>query len=190
MGCGRGAVFSIRPDWSRYAFLVEWESADAAQAFYRGADWQRAEKSAGSQHHLLLQPFHSKGLWDGKPRFSEKAGPLKSDLMAVITRADLKPWKLRSFFSYARKATLALNGQQGLRFSLGMGEWPFVRQATFSIWDSAEAMKGYAYQNQAHIDAMRSKNQQRWYGEEMYARFGILKENRESASALWEQTNL
>ena len=97
--------------------------------------------------------------------------------MAVLTRADVKLWKIRSFSRHAADTSAAVAGHPGMQFSLGMGEWPFVRQATFSIWDTDEAMKAYAYKNTTHIAAMRGKNKEQWYGEELYARFAIAAES-------------
>ncbi len=188
MGCGQGAVFSVKPDWSRYAYLFQWESEAAAKAFFAGRQWQEIEGRAAQNKNWLLQPIHAKGLWDGKPRFGEIASsPLPADLtaMAVITRADLKPWKFRSFGKYAQTATDALAGHPALQYSLGMGELPFVRQATFSVWDSAEAMKAYAYKTPEHRQAMKGKKEHGWYGEELYARFGVLGSSENGAEELF-----
>ncbi len=179
MGCGRGPVFSVRPDWGRYAFLFHWESAEVAKDLFASAQWQRLESSAESALHWHLSPLHSKGLWDGKPRFEPSGSVVSGEenpLFAVITRADLKPWRLRSFGAFARKATDALNRHSGVRYTLGMGELPFVRQATFSVWDGSEAMKSYAYRDADHKAAMKGKKTHGWYGEEMYARFAVVRQ--------------
>lgn len=98
----------------------------------------------------------------------------------MLTRADVKLWKIRSFSKHAAKTSAAVAGHPGMQFSLGMGEWPFVKQATLSIWDTEEAMKAYAYKNTTHIAAMRGKNKEQWYGEELYARFAIPAESERS----------
>ena len=187
MGCGKGAVFSVKPDWSRYAYLFQWEDEAAAKTFFAGKQWQSIEGSAEQTKNWQLQPIHAKGLWDGKERFQDaRPNPLPAEVitMAVITRADLKPWKFRSFGKYAQTATDALAGHPALQYSLGMGELPFVRQATFSVWDSAEAMKAYAYKNPQHREAIKGKKEHGWYGEEMYARFGVVGESEVGAEGL------
>jgi heme-degrading monooxygenase HmoA len=190
MGCGQGAVFSVKPDWSRYAYLFQWENEAAAKEFFAGKQWQEIEGHATQNRNWHLQPIHAKGLWDGKPRFQEEESaplPAETTSMAVITRADLKPWKFGSFGKYAQTATDALAGHLALQYSLGMGELPFVRQATFSVWDSAEAMKAYAYKTPEHREAMKGKKKHDWYGEEMYARFGVLGESEKGAEGLFSQ---
>ncbi len=186
MGCGQGAVFSVKPDWSRYAYLFQWENEAAGKAFFAGKQWQEIESRAEKTKNWQLRPIHAKGLWDGKERFQESAGGTMTTTktMAVITRADLKPWKFGSFGKYAQTATDALAGHPALQYSLGMGELPFVRQATFSVWDSAEAMKAYAYKNPEHRQAIKGKKEHGWYGEEMYARFGVVGESEVGAAGL------
>jgi heme-degrading monooxygenase HmoA len=177
MGCGKGAVFSVGPDWGRYAFLSIWNSEESAINAFQHPRWCRAQSGAESNLHLSLLPVSSHGKWDGGDPFQPTQPAAESSRTAVLTRADVKPWKIRSFSRHAATTSAAVENHEGLQFSLGMGEWPFVRQATFSIWDSKEAMKVYAYKNSTHIAAMRGKNKENWYGEELYARFTVLAES-------------
>jgi heme-degrading monooxygenase HmoA len=177
MGCGKGAVFSVAPDWGRYAFLSIWDSSEDASGAFLHPRWQRAQSRAESSLHLQLLPLSSHGKWDGGDPFQPVLPSADAVRMAVLTRADVKPWKIRSFSKHAAKTSAAVANHPGLQFSLGMGEWPFVRQATFSIWDGEEAMKTYAYKNSTHIAAMRGKNKEQWYGEELYARFAVAAES-------------
>ena len=177
MGCGKGAVFSVTPDWGRYAFLTVWDSEENAAKAFQHPKWRHAQGLAESNLHLRLHPISSHGKWDGSDPFEPVQPTAEAVRTAVLTRADVKWWKIRSFSRHAATTSAAVEGHPGLQFSLGMGEWPFVRQATFSIWDSAEAMKAYAYKNSTHIAAMRGKNKEKWYGEELYARFAVVTES-------------
>jgi len=49
-----------------------------------------------------------------------------------------------------------------------------VRQATFSVWDSARAMQDYAYKDARHREVIQLTRREQWYGEELFARFRVL----------------
>jgi heme-degrading monooxygenase HmoA len=51
---------------------------------------------------------------------------------------------------------------------------PWIKQATFSIWQSKAAMKQFAYQMKEHAEVIRKTRQDNWYSEEMFIRFKIL----------------
>ena len=178
MGCGQGAVFSIAPDWGRYALLTEWESTAAFHAFTQSPAYQRLAAQSDTGKHLQLQAIHTKGCWDGKQPFQAVTAaetPLNTPLL-VLTRANIRLSKIRTFWKHSFVTSEAIEGSPGLQYSLGMGELPFIRQATLSIWDNAESMKQYAYRNPAHIAAMQSKKAHGLFTEEMFVRFAVLQQ--------------
>ncbi|MCA1656550.1 MAG: monooxygenase, partial [Actinobacteria bacterium] len=67
-----------------------------------------------------------------------------------------------------------LHTAAGLRLAVGIGEAPVGLQGTFSVWDSAAALNGFAYAGAAHAAVVRRTAQEGWYAEELFARFAVL----------------
>ena len=68
-----------------------------------------------------------------------------------------------------------MNSADGLITSIGIGELPFIKQATFSIWQSKEKMKHFAYQMHQHTEVIKKTRDEKWYSEDMFVRFKPLK---------------
>ena len=64
-----------------------------------------------------------------------------------------------------------LRDQPGLRLAVGIGEAPVGLQGTFSLWDSAAALRRFAYAGAAHSAVIARTAPERWYAEELFARF-------------------
>ncbi|MBV9988881.1 MAG: hypothetical protein JO301_14475 [Chitinophagaceae bacterium] len=120
-----------------------------------------------------MQPVEGHGSWDGQQCFGEL--PRQSgykEQIAVLTRATIRTGKLRRFWKHAAQAAPA-PGIPGYRGSIGIGEMPWIKQATFSIWESSQHLKAWAYQSAAHSDVIRKTRSENWYSEEMFVRFAI-----------------
>ena len=48
------------------------------------------------------------------------------------------------------------------------------QQATLSIWNSVEDVKKFAYKNRTHSNIIKKTRDQKWYSEDLFARFHIL----------------
>lgn len=68
-----------------------------------------------------------------------------------------------------------MNHAEGLLTSVGFGEIPFLKQATISVWQSAEYMKKFAYKQSEHASVIKKTRQQNWYSEELFARLKPIK---------------
>ena len=94
--------------------------------------------------------------------------------VAVITRATLRPSRLIAFWKSVPSASAAIENAAGVQYFKGIGEWPFVQQATLSLWDSFEAVKKFAYRDQTHAKIIKKTRSQQWYSEDLFARFHVL----------------
>jgi hypothetical protein len=61
----------------------------------------------------------------------------------------------------------------GLELTIGIGEAPIGLQGTFSLWRSAAALNEFAYRRPAHTDVIQRTDRERWYAEELFARFAV-----------------
>ncbi len=173
MGCGKNGTFDKNPDWNQWAILTVGENPSANTIPFIN-NWFNLFKAEVST--LTLQPIEGHGTWDGKEVFGKL--PKQSDYegsIAVLTRATIRLSKLKSFWSNVDRVAQQMNGAQGLITSVGIGEVPFLKQATLSVWESKEHMKNFAYKMHEHADVIRKTKKENWYSEEMFVRFIPLK---------------
>ena len=186
LGSGQDLGFSLKPNFNRYGLLSVWENKSAAQTFF-ASNLPFSEYLQHTNEHwtVWLQPIQVHGLWDGINPFSEAGATLKTDgPIAALTRATIHLQALPSFWKHVPQTSQALKEATGLLCSIGLGELPFIRQATFSIWENAEALKNYAYINAHHKEVIRRTREENWYKEELFARFVPLK-----SEGLWNARN-
>ena len=133
-------------------------------------------QKSSSIRTLKMLPVKSHGLWSGQNPFTEqKPTTIDSELpVAVITRATLRPSRLIAFWKSVPSASAAIENATGVQYFKGIGEWPFVQQATLSLWDSFEAVKKFAYRDQTHANIIKKTRSQQWYSEDLFARFHVL----------------
>jgi hypothetical protein len=174
LGTGTGRTFTLRDaDPHRWALLTVWDDEAAAAAFDNGhvvGGWRRI---AEEEWTARLRPLSSRGRWSrrepfGSPRPEPWEGPV-----AAITRARLAPARARRFWRAVPPVSAELHRTPGLLLALGIGEAPFGLQGTFSLWRSSAALTRFAYQGAAHLDAVRRTGPERWYAEELFARFAL-----------------
>ncbi|MBC7866156.1 MAG: DUF3291 domain-containing protein [Gloeobacteraceae cyanobacterium ES-bin-316] len=190
MGSGKNGTFDKTPDWQQWAVLTIRSSEFETDPLVKHeADQQHFNKEVlGSfiakwcsffkceTYTLLLDPVESHGLWDGKKVFGNM--PLKSEFngrIAVLTRATIRLKKLRYFWQNVAPVAERMSSARGFLFSAGVGEIPWIKQATFSVWQSKEDMKTFAYGMKEHAEVIKKTRKQDWYSEEMFTRFKIVK---------------
>ena len=180
LGTGGGSGFSLSPDFSTYAFLGVWnDRSQYNDCMNEHPVFLQYKEKASSQRELVLSPVNSHGKWSGKNPFKTPENPKSSfedsNLKAVvITRATLRWNRLLSFWKAVPAASRAINNAQGVSYFKGIGELPFIQQATVSIWESFEAVNTFAYKGKEHATIVKETKQKKWYKEDLFSRFFLI----------------
>jgi hypothetical protein len=172
MGCGKNGTFDKHPDWNQWAILIVYEGPTPISIHFINR-WFKIFKAEVSI--LSLQPIEGHGTWDGKEVFGKL--PKQTDYagsVAVLTRATIRLSKLKAFWSNVDGVAKQMEGAEGLITSLGIGEVPFIKQATFSVWKTKADMKNFAYKMNEHAEVIKKTRKEDWYKEEMFVRFRIV----------------
>jgi hypothetical protein len=184
LGTGRGRTMTLSADLRRWALFAVWDDEGALDEFLSSSEIPRRWREQGAETYTVrLAPIRAKGTWGGQnpvsgppglgrgPRHRLTPAPHPSgEPVAILTRASIRPSRLRAFYSSIRPPARELIDAQGLLASVGIGEWPVARQATFSIWRSLEDVRAYS-RAPAHAEVIRRTRADRWYSEELFARF-------------------
>jgi len=182
MGSGKNGTFDIMPDFNQWAIMVFYEAEKYHEAdlkpllgnFILG--WWKFFKA--DTRYFLLEPYAGHGTWDGNTFVDPKNKTADPEgKIAVLTRATIRLSRLKHFWTAVPKTADQLEANKGFIYSIGIGEIPFIKQATFSVWESIEDMKAFAYKKMAHQDVIRRTRKESWYSEEMFLRFRILRDN-------------
>ena len=186
LGTGRGETMTLSADLRRWALFAVWEDEAALDAFLAASEIPARWTSLGAERYSVrLEPLRAHGAWGGKnplagatePRGGGAVPVPASDPLvapgpiAVLTRARIRLRRLRAFYGAIEPPARALGDARGRLASVGVGEWPLARQATFSLWRSAEDIQAYAYGDPAHREVLRRTREEDWYAEELFARF-------------------
>lgn len=171
MGSGAGTGFSLRPDFSAYAFLGVWEDIAAANTFFTESPVMDGfVRHSAEQWTVFMRAIKARGTWNGVEPFEPVPATEETSALAVITRASIRRGKAMTFWRDVPEVSRSFDGAEGLLFSKGVGELPGVEQATFSVWRDLDAMRAYAYQGESHREVIRKTREIGWYSEDMFAR--------------------
>jgi hypothetical protein len=179
MGSGRNGTFDLVPDLQQWAIILVHKNN------FKQLDKTRLTGSGfiNSYHSLfnakltafLLEPIEGHGLWNGKEVFGSLPKQTRYEgSIAVLTRATIRLSQLKAFWKNVPAVNRHMKSARGLLQSFGIGEIPFIKQATFSTWTGKQAMKDFAYGMQDHKEVIRKTHSEKWYSEEMFVRFKIL----------------
>jgi len=183
VGTGRNGTFDKNPDWQQFGvFSVSEEIPSMESARY--ADWRKAyygsfidrywNWAGAATGSFILEPILSHGSWNGRELFSQAKGKEDGGPVAVLTRATIRFSRAREFWAGVPAIQAQMKQAPGLLYSVGIGEMPYLRQATFSVWENLTAMKSFAYRMQEHREVIQRTRDRNWYSEEMFTRFRVL----------------
>lgn len=176
MGSGKNGTFSLQPDWQQWGTITVWNTMQESERFHKesflSAWWKLF---CFEKLNILCTPLASHGQWDGNDPFkTDSYDKNHTGQVAVLTRASIRFSKLKQFWSNVDPVSKIMSQASGYITSFGIGEAPFFRQATFSVWDSMDSMKAFAYQSREHAEVIKKTRQEDWYSEELFARFKIV----------------
>lgn len=185
LGCGRSGSFDLNPDWRQYAIFSVSDSENVMpfntaqyeewKKNYYGKFISRWWRFFGCETRtIILEPTLSHGKWSGVELFPNAKNNQAEGPVAVLTRATIRASKAMDFWKNVGPIQKIMPGTPGLLFSVGIGEIPVLKQATFSIWENAEKMKSFAYSMHHHREVINKTRSRDWYSEEMFTRFRII----------------
>jgi hypothetical protein len=172
MGSGKNGTFDIHPDLNQWALLFTAKDINTPAPKFFYTYWKFFNCDI---KEFLLEPIEGHGLWDRKKVFGELYQQSNEGVpIAVLTRATIKLNRLKNFWKNVDSVAGKMPSAQGLVISYGIGELPWIKQATFSVWQNKKAMKDFAYNKNEHTEVIRKTRNENWYKEEMFVRFRIL----------------
>ncbi len=173
LGTGKGETFTPSDanalQWGLIASVEDIEKFDNSFVIKR---WRRISVS---EYRAVLEPISSHGQWAGKEPFVATATDW-SGAVAAVTRARIKWSQNFRFWRSVPPVTVSLKSAPGLITAIGIGEAPIGLQGTFSLWESAAAIREFAYKGAAHQKAIADTSTYKWYSEELFARFAVLEQ--------------
>lgn len=176
LGTGSGRTFTpndVNP--RRWGLLASWRTAGDARAFAATSPVvRRWDRISEERWRIDLRPLKSRGRWSGRQPFGDPSPTPYDAAVAAITRARIAVPKTLTFWRAVPPVAADLYRADGLRLALGIGEAPIGLQGTFSLWDSPAALRDFAHGRPAHALAVRRTAEERWYVEELFARFAVL----------------
>jgi hypothetical protein len=172
LGSGDQGGFGLKPSSTKQGLFVCFDNRTAADNFLNHSRLVNRYKTSAKEFlSVKLLPYSVKGTW-GKNLLSVVADAPEHQPMAAITRASIRPAKAREFWKMQPATEISLKQSTGCLLATGVGEAPYLRQATFSVWQSVAAMDAYA-RSGAHLDAIKASRKGDFFSESMFVRFAI-----------------
>ena len=173
LGCGKGETFTPSDaDPTRWGCLVVIPENQLAE-LDDSSTIRAWRKKSVSEFRVVLDPIASTGMWSKQKPFEPSAPANFQGQVVAVTRARIKANQTMRFFKSVPPVTASLHSSPGLISTIGIGEAPIGLQGTFSLWESMQAIKDFAYKGAAHQKAIAQTSEFDWYAEELFARFAV-----------------
>lgn len=178
LGTGKGETFTMTDGTAlRWGVIVVIPRAQL-DAFNSSPLVERWRRHSRSEFHVVLSPISVHGQWAKHNPFEQSLSAAHdknwTGEVVAITRARIKWRKSAIFWRSVPPVTSSLKVAPGLIGAIGIGEAPLGLQGTFSLWESSASVKNFAYQQPAHQSAIAATHREKWYSEELFARFAVL----------------
>ena len=169
LGTGAGKTFGpTDADPTRFAALVVWHDRPDVESVER-----RWNAIASTRARLELIPLTSRGRWSGGTPFGHPHGGRTDGMVLAMTRARLRARKALTFWRAVPPVVAELDAAPGLLARFGMGEAPIGWQGTVTVWRSTAELTGFAYRQPQHRAVIARTPADRWYAEDLFARFAV-----------------
>ncbi|NCU19971.1 spheroidene monooxygenase [Candidatus Falkowbacteria bacterium] len=178
LGTGSDAGFTPSPNTAVWGILTVWDDeATARERLAKEWVFNNWRSNASENWTCYLEPTAAKGKWGGKVPF--ETGKYESNAvidgpMVALTRAQIRFRKTPDFWQRVPKIQEMVAADPNVIFKIGLGEWPVLYQATFSIWPDSTTMNAFARGNTPHGIALRDAYKLDWLVEYMFARFRLI----------------
>lgn len=173
LGTGRGADTGPSVDPRRTAVLLVWTGAEAYGRFVDHHGDAASWRGAAESWHCLMRPLRHRGSWGGvDPLAAAADGDVDVDgPVVVLTRASIRTSAVPAFVRTGRRHRHTAAAAPGCLAVAGIGDVPFLRLGTCSVWSTTEAACAYAADAAAHGDAAAAARRAGWFTEELFAWF-------------------
>lgn len=175
LGTGKGESFTPKDaDQFRWGLLITIDQSSLAE-MENSRVLRMWRKISNNEYRAILRPISAHGLWSKRQPFSIEKFEWHGKI-AAVTRARIVWRKNLQFWRAVPPVTQSLHSSSGLLNAIGIGEAPIGLQGTFSLWESAAALREFAYKGDAHLKAIAATETNKWYSEELFARFAVIQE--------------
>lgn len=185
LGSGMNGGFSTTPSLTKQGFFCVFDSKHNADLFQKSSSIIKAYQDHAHEFFIAsVQAYSSRGSWSGFAMSCSNTSSPSMGPIASLTRASIRPSKAIAFWKRAKPAEDAVAHASGKILTAGVGEAPYFRQATFTIWDNAQSLEQYAQQG-AHLAAIKAAYGESYFSESMFTRFRVIE-----AQGVWQSKHV